>query len=386
MISWILISMGTSVFCQIPSSNGAAEFGQRQKEATRLRLAEDKVRVKYLRREEASLLEGIHNVDRSLIDSRTRLLLLERRKVSLSSQREAARASLGEQTEVTKSLKIEVRDRLAAMHRLKRKPILDLILAGAKEAINRSNTRRRLRDYLAVVFSHDAGLIRELHQRLQKMKALNSSLSDQEHAILNNQISIQDAMEVQLLLQVERTALLAGIRKERRLVERLRSEIAKAAKQIDREAKLTRGLIPAPPAVFGGFRLQKGRLPWPVAGRIEVPFGKQVDPDSGLVLLHHGVDLRTPHGVVVRAIHSGTVRFAGRLDGYGELVILDHGRNWHSVYGHLSNVSVRLGQKVKTSRALGRVSDLDSNKGPYLYFEIRKRHLAVDPLSWMSPG
>jgi murein DD-endopeptidase MepM/ murein hydrolase activator NlpD len=103
-------------------------------------------------------------------------------------------------------------------------------------------------------------------------------------------------------------------------------------------------------------------------------------------MLHTGIDLRAPHGVDVQAIYSGTVRFAGRLDGYGELVIVDHGGNWHSVYGHLSGVGVRVGQRVSKNTRLGSVSDLDSSKGAYLYFEIRKNKRALDPLNWMSPG
>jgi murein DD-endopeptidase MepM/ murein hydrolase activator NlpD len=386
MMGSALLIMALAMSSETPGSDSAQDFSKRQRSATRRRLAEDKVRVRFLRKEEVSLLDGMRSIDESLVKSRARLLSLRKRKSELKLKRTSVAVALRTQAIAVEGVKWEVRQRLAAMHRLKRMPLLELKFDDEIKIRNRANHRRRIKDSLSLVFRYDAALIKELHERLKQTENLNQSMKDQEHRFLAHQLQLQAQTESDLLLQAQRDALLKGIRQERRLVERLRAEIGRSAKQIDRESKLMRGILPPPPPRPGGFSAQKGRLLWPLAGRVEVAFGKRVDPDSGLVMVHSGLDLRAPHGVSVSAVLGGKVMFAGRLSGYASVVIIEHGSRWHSVYGHLSGVNVETGQRVSRKTALGYVSDLDSTKGAYLYFELRKGGRAIDPLNWMSPG
>jgi len=369
-----------------PVTNKELLFREKTKDATIKRLAEDRVRLRYLRREEVSLLEGIKAIDSQLLGNRKKMRDLTKRENGLEIELKTAKVAFEEQETVVDGLRQEIRKRAASVHRLRRKPVMDMILEGTDEVAQRARTRRRLADYMSIVFAHDMNLISELHKRLMSTKRLHDSLLMQNEALQLHQKKVRQAVQDGVALQLERSALLAGIKKERKLVERLRKEIKQAAKQSERLRGMIRGVIPPPPKVKGGFGAQRGRLPWPVVGRVEVSFGKQVDPDSGLIILHQGLDIRTPYGVAVSPVAEGRIEYAGTLDGLGSVVVISHEGRWHTIYGHLANIQVRAGQFVRMKSILGTVSDKDSNKGAFLYFEIRDKQRAVDPIKWMSPG
>ncbi|MEE2900767.1 MAG: peptidoglycan DD-metalloendopeptidase family protein [Myxococcota bacterium] len=369
-----------------PVTNEELLFREKTKDATTKRLAEDRVRLRYLRREEVSLLEGIKAIDSQLLSNRKKMRGLTKRKDDLEIELKTAKVALEEQETVVDSLREEIRKRASSVHRLRRKPVMDMILEGTDQVAERARTRRRLADYMSMVFAYDMKLISELHKRLTSTKRLHVALLMQNEALQLHQKNVQQAVQDGAALQLERSALLLGIKKERKLVERLRKEIKQAAKQSEQLRKVIRGVIPAPPKLKGGFGAQRGRLPWPVVGRVEVSFGKQVDPDSGLIILHQGLDIRTPYGVAVSPVAEGRIEYAGKLDGLGSVVVISHEGRWHTVYGHLANIQVREGQFVRTKSILGTVSDRDSNKGAFLYFEIRDKQQAVNPIKWMSPG
>lgn len=133
-----------------------------------------------------------------------------------------------------------------------------------------------------------------------------------------------------------------------------------------------------------GLRARRGHLPFPVKGIVEVGFGKVVNPRFNTVTVQKGVDIRAGMGAPVHSVGTGTIVYAGWLKGYGNLVIVDHGANYHSLYAHLKDIAVDVGVEVEEGEEIATVGDTGSLKGAYLYFEIRKTGQAVDPLPWLE--
>ena len=132
-------------------------------------------------------------------------------------------------------------------------------------------------------------------------------------------------------------------------------------------------------------RGQRGKLLFPVEhGRVEVRFGRTVDPRFGTVTLQRGLDIRAPEGSEVRAVYDGAVVHAGWFSGYGNLVILDHGDGLFSLFAHLATLAHAVGDVVERGDSLGTVGDTGSLKGPYLYFELRDGQKPLDPERWLS--
>jgi len=98
-----------------------------------------------------------------------------------------------------------------------------------------------------------------------------------------------------------------------------------------------------------------------------------------------GVDVRARLGAPVVSVAQGTIVYSNWLKGYGNLVIIEHGGGYHSLYAHLAHSEVEVGNEVEEGEEIGVVGDTGSLKGAYLYFEIRRGGVAIDPLPWLSP-
>lgn len=117
---------------------------------------------------------------------------------------------------------------------------------------------------------------------------------------------------------------------------------------------------------------------WPTDGPVTSPFGLRTL--GSRLDLHSGVDLGVRTGTPVHAMADGTVLLAGARSGYGLAVVLDHGRGWTSMYGHLSRVRVRQGEPVRAGDLLGDSGNTGVSTGPHLHFEVRRYGRAVDPV------
>jgi murein DD-endopeptidase MepM/ murein hydrolase activator NlpD len=131
---------------------------------------------------------------------------------------------------------------------------------------------------------------------------------------------------------------------------------------------------------------QRGYTPtlWPVEGTLEGGFGGRRNPFSGYGYeFHSGQDIEAPWGAPVIAGASGRVSFVGWQNGYGQLVVVDHGGGLTTRYGHLSHIDVQLDQTVSRAQILGKVGSTGRSTGPHLHYEVRINDQAVDPLPYL---
>ena len=117
-----------------------------------------------------------------------------------------------------------------------------------------------------------------------------------------------------------------------------------------------------------------------ISPRISSEFGPRIHPIRKFSSQHQGVDLAAPQNSHVRAIIDGTVVFAGPHAGYGNLVTIEHRNGFASLYAHLGEIKVKVGQHVSAGTLIGRVGKSGLATGPHLHFEWRKSGRAVDPL------
>ena len=122
-----------------------------------------------------------------------------------------------------------------------------------------------------------------------------------------------------------------------------------------------------------------GTLSMPATGPITSGFGERTSPTSGAAEFHQGLDIGAPYGSPVRAAASGTVSYAGWMQGYGNIVILQHPGGVETRYAHQSQLSVTVGQQVSAGDVLGAVGATGDATGPHLHFEVRLNGQPVDP-------
>ena len=141
------------------------------------------------------------------------------------------------------------------------------------------------------------------------------------------------------------------------------------------------GLTPG----FAGDWMQLADAPsmWPVEGKVGSSFGTREDPFNGEGKFHSGIDIEAPYGTPVRATADGESTGESMGAGYGRQVVLNHGHDVLTVYGHLSSIAVMPGQRVTRGQIIGYVGQSGRATGPHLHYEVRVHNVPVNPHKYL---
>ncbi|MDH3401251.1 MAG: peptidoglycan DD-metalloendopeptidase family protein [Chromatiales bacterium] len=220
-----------------------------------------------------------------------------------------------------------------------------------------------------------SGQIRELQELDEQLEAEISRLS-----------GLQEEREKEV-------ARLEQARAERRqAVAKLDSELASKGNQVSQledQARVLEELVEELRSALRDFPVQaqepfaklRGKLAWPVSGRLLADFGQ---PRAGKRLKWQGVLVETRRGSEIRAIYHGRVAYADWLPGMGLLVILDHGDGYMSLYGHNDTLYISAGDWVAPGDVLATAGDSGGRADSALYFEIRKGKSSENPHRWFA--
>jgi septal ring factor EnvC (AmiA/AmiB activator) len=213
-------------------------------------------------------------------------------------------------------------------------------------------------------------LVADLNHRKNEKEALNA-----EH---------QAAVATLAREQSRRKALLAEIqsKKETRLASI--KYLKNAAIQLDKTISSLRRKAPSAKEAMSQFSAYQGLLKMPVDGKVISAYGTYVEPQSGASNFHNGIEIQSKQGTPVRAVFAGETIFSSWLKGYGNVIIIAHGKDFHTVYAHAEELFRAKGEPVETGEVIATVGDTGSMSGPSLYFEIRHQGRPVDPLEWIS--
>ncbi|WP_068827433.1 murein hydrolase activator EnvC family protein [Pseudomonas sp. BMS12] len=257
------------------------------------------------------------------------------------------------------------------------------------EAFN--ETLRQLSNVEAEITSQQAQLQAqksELDGRREKLAAVRKE-RQQALAKLNQQYGAGDrklkarqreqAELAQVLKTIEET--LARQAREAEEARRLAALAAQQARDPNSRPLPLGPSVSSDGAAFGGpFAKAKGKLPWPVNGRLVARFGSPRAGDARAKW--DGVLIGASAGSQVHAVHGGRVVFADWLRGAGLLVILDHGNGYLSLYGHNQSLLKDAGDLVEAGEAIATVGTSGGQETPALYFAIRQQGRPSDPAQW----
>jgi septal ring factor EnvC (AmiA/AmiB activator) len=322
-------------------------------------------------RRESMILTSLEKLTAQLVRGRTALEDLKHRLGVLSYSVAEANRKLTALRKRAIARRQFVRQRLLVLYKLSRGRYMDLLMA-AKDAHDMLLRAAALKRLLAA----DLGELKNFESeasKLEKKRAALLALRDQRRALQTKLQSRQKALDRACAKQ--RRAF-ARVRRDRKARQRLKEELNVLERALLRKV----GRLDKRARSAGGFAGYRGRLPRPVGGAMSK---KAVDKQTRLSLDRSGVTFAPHYNVRVRAIYPGVVRAAGAMDGYGNLVVIDHGEGYYTVYGFMSRLSVKVGQRVRLSSILGRTG-LDPLSGkPAVYFELRHHDRLLDPAVWL---
>ena len=134
------------------------------------------------------------------------------------------------------------------------------------------------------------------------------------------------------------------------------------------------------------FLSSKGSLSMPVKGAVISKFGSRTGTDDNIFTFQTGIDIKADRGEPVRCVFRGEVLYADWLKGYGNLIIINHGDNYYTLYAHMEELFKKKGDVVENHEVIATAGDTGSLRGTSLHFEVRHHGKPVDPLQWLKKG
>jgi septal ring factor EnvC (AmiA/AmiB activator) len=336
-------------------------------------------------KKETAEVERLNKIDQSLDHARKQISRYKKELVLIKKKiDQTASASLWLKSEIEVS-EVYMSKRLVALYKLSRLGRIQ-ILASAETMFDLFKRKAALEKIL----THDEKIRKKLIAQRTRFEQVLSQLKQQgrEKAVIESKY--KDQVRSMSQDRVRRSKLLAEIRDKKSMELAAIEVLKKAARALDRTIQSLKVEKYTPPlkikTVEKPFLELKGLLKMPVKGKIVTKFGIFRDTRFNIEHFRSGVDIQAERGEPIRAVSSGRVLYSSWFRGYGNMVIIDHGHNYYTVYAHAEETFKTKGDRVGQREVIATVGDSGSMKGPGLYFEIRHHGKPLNPMDWIDKG
>lgn len=365
---------------------------------------ESQLRLDSIRQERLRLQREMNELQTRARDTSRELLNIGRqRAVSVSALQELdfQAAVLVSSVEVTRGELEATRERLGSRSDALEKRLVSIYKRGPLHTVRVLLSAESFGDllnrykYLRLVADYDRTVLEDVKQL--EVELLGQEADLQQNLTQLESLRGEKAREVSDLRQLERRSQQALDRVKQQeaataslidQAERDEARLAVIIERIEEERKAEEartGSEGAAPASITTASL--GTLSWPVEGRIVYGFGPERKP-SGITLTNNGIGIGAPAGSEVRAVEAGRVSHAGPFEGYGSMVMVNHGAGYYTLYMYLRGVTVRVGQTIASGDVIGTVGGEQTPEGAHIEFQVRAPVRGtvpepVDPLTWL---
>ncbi len=268
--------------------------------------------------------------------------------------------------------------------------IRDISLLLNAESLNQAVIRAK---YLQFFTEQEQRLINQITNEIAKIDHLKNQL-DSNLKLLNKSLSEKEQEELNYLAKKDRKKVLVNQLKwtSKTLGKQLRNKESEYKKlyqiilALERKRKVGKDKGETGPQYTldsKNFRKNKGKLPWPIKGKVLHKYGKQRDNRLKTTINNTGIDIRAKAGEKVRSIFTGVVTMITYLSGFGNTIIVNHGDGYYSVYSHLDEVLAEVDDLVETGETIGIAGDSGSLEGTKLHFALFADQKTENPQKWL---
>lgn len=391
---YIVLQLAAVLFFVLPL---CARSPQDELRGVKQEIRKKQTLINTTRKVEAAVSSDLQKIARTLAQKEAELKQLDRELTNAESTIRKTEQDIARTTEEAQAKQRQIERRLVSLYKAGELGALRMFFSADSFPQMAENIR-----YMGTVLEHDKRIFAEYRKKIEELGLLKKRL--EEDASRKERIKGNiDAKKKEILEEKnQKSNHLQAVRQNREkheeslkelqanasrlqsMLERLEAQSRRrAAQKQDRPGARTKPLQELPPVPDRGFASQKGRMKMPVSGKIVETFGKHKHPEFNSYTFSKGLVISAPAGADIRSIYDGTVIFADYFKGYGNMVIIDHGGGYFTLYAHASKLTRKVGAEVSRGDTVGSVGDVDSTRGPALYFEIRQQGKPVDPAGWV---
>jgi septal ring factor EnvC (AmiA/AmiB activator) len=349
------------------------------------------------RKVEAVISTELQGILRNLEQKESDLGRLSRDLRGVESSLDRTGREIQKVTEEANRKRLEIERRLSSLYKAGELGALRMFFSAESFPQLAENIR-----YMKSILENDKRIFLEYNQKIDQLKTLKADL--ERDALKKERImgGIEQKKREIEEEKIKKAAYLGKVRQDRRSYEtslkELQANASRLQSMITRLDALSRRKLSSrhekpgsrlkpfaelPPVPDRGFDSQKGRMSLPVRGEIIESYGKHKHPEFNSFTFSKGLSISASSGTEFKAIYEGTVIFADYFKGFGNMIIIDHGGGYFTLYAHASRLTKKVGAEVARQEIIGAVGDVDSSKGSILYFEIRHQGKPVDPAGWV---
>jgi len=361
-----------------------AAAANRELEGIRKKIESEKKGLSQLQIKEGSVLESLGKIQ-SELDARNQELKRANARLAAIVNELALKESEARSLNQSISFRMAILNQRAAALYKWYKSGSPLIVLNGELSVDALLQRRK---YLETALLFDRQLLIKLHEESEHQEILRDELAQKKQELAQEQQALALAKQAVGREADKKRLLLVSLGREKGTRLKLLREMEAAAARLEKViAEISKRALNKPQETLSprgpGLEALRGKMEWPVSGKVIAPFGKFKHPEFAAEIVRNGIDIDAAMGQEIKAVEKGTVVYADRFAGYGKMVIIDHGERYYTIYGHLSEIVKKTGDQVKQGEVVGRVGDSDSLAGSKLYFEMRKDGHSVDPVPWL---
>ncbi len=339
-----------------------------------------KKKVRESARKEKHVLTDLDKINRNLQTKKLEVKRLEVKLGAVSRKMNVTQSQMAGYQENVQAREKDLAARLRDMYKTGRAGSEWIMLFSG----DYGSILRRYK-YLEAISQRDQNMMQGYRESIDELSNYNRRLNTQK-ATFSKIKNVRDAEALKVQAEeVRKKELLSSIQKQKSSYEAMARSLEEQSRRMKKlirrlEAQVRSRNLPALPKNMPALR---SGLNWPVAGKVTSFFGRQKNPVYDTYIYKKGIEIAAPAGSVVRAVEAGQVAFANFFKGLGLIAILRHGGGYYSVYAHLANLKVKIGQKVSKGQPIAVLGSAGPG-GSSLYFEVRKGAEAIDPLLWLK--
>lgn len=344
---------------------------------------------------EQSLLGQLNSLEKDI--SFTQQLITQMEKTQQERSREITRLnkSLNAGEEKLRELKARFAKRVVRIY--KQSDYSDLELLLTSRSMNQAFYRYK---YLQIINDADKKTFHAIRNTIQTIEQDRTRLKKEIHK--QEQLLAEKREEQQRLKQDKsrRQNLLASVQQDKkslrqninereqsiREMENLIAKLEEEKARKEREERLARQRARQGMEATTDIASFKGELPWPTRGDVVTKFGKFKHPKLKTITENPGIDIKAPKGTDVVAVLDGLVTTITFMRSYGNMIIIDHGSGFYTVYTHVQDIRVNPNSYVSKGDVIAQVGDSGSLDGAKLHFEIWGNKQKLNPEHWLTRG
>ncbi|MFO7753309.1 MAG: peptidoglycan DD-metalloendopeptidase family protein [Desulfobacteraceae bacterium] len=353
---------------------------RKKKESIKEKIQEEREKIATFSAREKKIIQGLNEIDASLNETRIRVSdlsdqveAIEKKKDRIEREKEDLEESLDKNRNYAAT-------RLNAYYRMKMLGRLEI--TGPPDSLFDFIIKQK---NMEKIVESDLEILNRQIRNLEKLENLKEEMVRTREEKLELEDELKQQIAIKKNQSIKKKSILNEIRRKKSLSKAAVASLEEAAERLDKQIKKMRSRRVDQDS-GGKFSRYKGRLPMPVQGEIISRFGTKTSGDYKSFTFQSGIDIKVDRGEPVRSVFHGRVMFAEWFKGYGNLMIINHGENYYTLYAHLEEVFKAKGDMVEAGEVIATAGDTGSIKGLCLHFEVRYHGEPVNPLKWLKKG